>query len=230
ARMELKRGDLEKGFAEADVVVEREFRTAMVHQGYIEPHACVARHGEDGRAVVWCTTQGPFAVRDQCAAVLGMDAAKIKVIPSEIGGGFGGKIVVYLEPLAIALSRKAQRPVKIVMGRDEVFRASGPTSGSKIRMKVGARRDGTLVAASASLYYEAGAYRGSPAGAGMACTLAPYRVPNFLIEAFDVVVNKPKVAAYRAPGSPMAAFAIESVMDDIARDLKMDPVDFRLKN
>ena len=230
SRMELKRGDLAKGFAEADVVVEREFRTATVHQGYIEPHACVARYGEDGRAIVWCSTQGPFAVRDQCAAIMSMDPANVKVIPSEIGGGFGGKIVVYLEPLAIALSRKTQRPVKMVMSRDEVFRATGPTSGTKIRMKIGARRDGTIVAADGSLYYEAGAYRGSPAGAGMMCAYAPYRIPNFAIEAFDVVVNKPKVAAYRAPGSPMASFAVESVLDEVARQLKMDPIDLRLKN
>jgi len=230
ARMELKRGDVEKGFAEADVVVEREYRTPTVHQGYIEPHACVARFGEDGRAVVWCSTQGPFAVRDQVAAIVGIDPALVKVIPSEIGGGFGGKIVVYLEPLAVALSRKAQRPVKMVMSRDEVFKASGPTSGTKIRVKIGAKRDGTVTAASASLYYEAGAYRGSPAGAGMACAYAPYKFPNFFIEAFDVVVNKPKVAAYRAPGSPMASFAVESTLDEIARELRLDAVDLRLKN
>jgi CO/xanthine dehydrogenase Mo-binding subunit len=224
SRLELKRGDVEAGFADADVVVEREFRTPMVHQGYIEPHACIARCGEDGRAVVWCTTQGPFVVRDACAAIAGLDPAHVKVIPSEIGGGFGGKIVVYLEPLAVALSRKAQRPVKMVMGRDEVFRATGPTSGSKVRVKFGAKRDGTLVAASASLWYEAGAYSGSPAGAGA------YNVPNFFIEAYDVVVNKPKVAAYRAPGSPIAAFAVESVVDEIARELRIDPIELRLKN
>jgi CO/xanthine dehydrogenase Mo-binding subunit len=230
ARMELKRGDPDAGFAAADVVVERTYHTSMVHQGYIEPHACVARFGEDGRGIVWCSTQGPFAVRDQCAAILGVDPALIKVIPSEIGGGFGGKIVVYLEPLALALSRKAQRPVKLVMSRDEVFRATGPTSGTKIRVKMGARRDGTVVAASTSMYYEAGAYRGSPAGAGMACAYAPYNFPNFFIEAFDVVVNKPRVAAYRAPGSPMASFAIESTLDEIARELRIDAVDLRLKN
>jgi CO/xanthine dehydrogenase Mo-binding subunit len=230
ARTELKRGDVDQGFAAADIVIEREFRTPMVHQGYIEPHACIARWGQDGRATLWCTTQGPFAVRDQCAAILDMDPATVKVVPTEIGGGFGGKIVVYLEPLAIALSRKSQRPVKMTMGRDEVFRATGPTSGSKIRVKLGARRDGTLVAGRASLWYEAGAYRGSPAGAGAMCAFAPYRIPNFFIEAFDVVVNKPKVAAYRAPGSPMASFAVESVVDELARELRMDPIDFRLKN
>ena len=229
-RMEFKRGDAAHAFDEADVVIEREFRTPMVHQGYIEPHACVARFGQDGRVSVWCTTQGPFVVREACAGILGIDAAKIKVTPSEIGGGFGGKIVVYLEPLAIVLSRKSNRPVKMVMSRDEVFRASGPTSGSKVRVKLGAKRDGTVIAASVSLWYEAGAYRGSPAGAGAMCALAPYRIPNFFIEAYDVVVNKPKVAAYRAPGSPMALFATESAMDDLARALRLDPIELRLKN
>jgi CO/xanthine dehydrogenase Mo-binding subunit len=229
-RLEMRRGDVEKGFAEADVIVEREFRTRMVHQGYIEPHACAARYGEDGQVVVWCTTQGPFLVRDQCAAILGIEAARIKVIPSEIGGGFGGKIPVYLEPLAIALSHKTGRPVKMVMTREEVFRASGPTSGTVIRMKLGAKRDGTLVAARGSLWYEAGAYRGSPSGAGAMCCLAAYKIPNFFLEAYDVVVNKPKVAAYRAPGSPMATFATESLVDELARELKLDPIDFRMKN
>ena len=229
-RMELKRGDVDQGFAAADVVVEREFRTAMVHQGYIEPHACVARYGEDGQILVWCSTQGAFIVRDFCALILGIDAAKIRVIPSEIGGGFGGKIPVYLEPVAIVLSRKAGRPVKMVMRRDEVFRASGPTSGTTISMKLGAKRDGTIVAASASLWYEAGAYRGSPSGAGAMCCLAAYAIPNFFVEAYDVVVNKPKVAAYRAPGSPMATFATESLMDEVARALGMDPIELRLKN
>jgi CO/xanthine dehydrogenase Mo-binding subunit len=229
-RMELRRGDLDKGFAEADVVLEREFHTPTAHQGYIEPHACVARWGQDGQVLVWCTTQGPFIVRDGCAAILGIDAANIKVIPSEIGGGFGGKIPLYLEPVAVVLSRKTGRPVKMVMTRDEVFRASGPTSATTIRMKLGAARDGTLVAASASMWYEAGAYRGSPSGAGAMCVFAPYKIPNFFIEAFDVVVNKPKVAAYRAPGSPMAAFATESLVDELARMLGIDPIELRLKN
>jgi len=229
-RMELRRGDLDRGFADADLIVEREFRTAATHQGYIEPHACVARHGQDGQVVVWCSTQGPFAVRDACAGILGIDASKIKVIPSEIGGGFGGKISVYLEPVAIVLSRKSGRPVKMIMTREEVFRATGPTSATKILMKLGAKRDGTLVAASASLWYEAGAYRGSPSGAGAMCCFACYNIPNFFIEAYDVLVNKPKVAAYRAPGSPMVSFAVESLLDEIARTLGFDPIDIRLKN
>lgn len=131
--MELKRGDLEQGFASADVIVERESRTPTSHQGYIEPHACVARVNEDGRISIWTSTQGPFLVRDATALMLGIDAANIKVTPSEIGGGFGGKIPVYLEPLAVVLARQTQRPVKMVMTRDEVFRASGPTSATRSR-------------------------------------------------------------------------------------------------
>ena len=229
-RLELQRGDLAAGFAAADIVVERVFRTPTSHQGYIEPHACVARVNEDGRINIWTSTQGPFLVRDATAAMLGLDAANIKVTPSEIGGGFGGKIPVYLEPLAVVLARQTQRPVKMVMTRDEVFRASGPTSATKIRVKLGAKKDGSIVAASASLYYEAGAYRGSPSGAGAMCMFAPYNIPNFHIDAYDVVVNKPKVAAYRAPGSPMAALAIESAIDEIATTLGLDPVEIRLTN
>ncbi|MEE8130614.1 MAG: xanthine dehydrogenase family protein molybdopterin-binding subunit, partial [Vicinamibacterales bacterium] len=229
-RMELRRGDVDKGFAESDIIVEHEFTTPMVHQGYIEPHACVARYGEDGQILVWTSTQGHFIVRDFCAGILGIDAATIKVTPSEIGGGFGGKIATYLEPVAIVLSRKAHRPVKMVMSRDDVFRATGPTSGTKVRMKIGVKQDGTLVAASGSLYYEAGAYPGSPAGAGAMCALATYKIPNFVIEAYDIVVNRPKVSAYRAPGSPSSTFATESVLDEIACRLGVDPIDLRLKN
>src|SRR5437870_2030615 len=194
-RVEIGHGDIEAGFARAEVIVEREFSTQPVHQGYIEPHAALASVSEDGAVELWCTTQGHFIVRAHCARLLGLDIGKVRVTASEIGGGFGGKIVVYLEPLAVALSRKAQRPVKMVMGRDDVFRATGPTSGSKVRVQIGAKRDGTFVAASASLLYEAGAYRGSPVGAGAMCAIAAYKIPNFFIEALDVVVNKPKVAA-----------------------------------
>lgn len=229
-RMELSRGDVDQALADAEVVVEGEFRTPMVHQGYIEPHACVARHGVDGRTVVWCPTQGPFIVRDACAGILGVDAATIRVIPSEIGGGFGGKIPVYLEPLAIQLSKKSGRAVKMVMGRDEVFRATGPTSGCRVVMQLGAMRDGRIVAAKASMWFEAGAYAGSPSGAAAMCALACYNIPNFFVESFDVVVNKPKVAAYRAPGSPMSTFATESLMDEMAHRLGKDPLELRLQN
>ncbi|MEE8558294.1 MAG: xanthine dehydrogenase family protein molybdopterin-binding subunit, partial [Myxococcota bacterium] len=229
-RLVLERGDLEAGFAAADVVVEQEYRTRTVHQGYIEPHAVVARTGEDGQSVVWCCTQGQFLVRAQSAKVLGLPISQIKVIPSEIGGGFGGKNPVYLEPLAILLSRRAGRPVKMVMTRNEVFRATGPASAAKFRVRVGAKKDGRITAAEVWMAYEAGGFPGSPMQLGAMTILAPYDLENFRIEGYDVVVNKPKVAAYRAPGAPMAAFASESVLDEVAERLEIDPIELRLRN
>lgn len=230
ARFGFDRGDLDEGFSAADVVVERTYHTQTVHQGYIEPHAVVARTAEDGQSVVWCCTQGPFMVRAYSAAVLGLDVSQIKVIPSEIGGGFGGKTTVYLEPLAILLSRKAGRPVQLVMSRDEVFRASGPAAASTLTIKFGATRDGKLTAGSASMWLEAGAFPGSPAQAAAMTVLSPYALDHFAIEAFDVVVNKPKTAAYRAPGAPQAAFAVESLLDELAQKLGLDPIALRLAN
>ncbi|MGI9591906.1 MAG: xanthine dehydrogenase family protein molybdopterin-binding subunit, partial [Myxococcota bacterium] len=224
------RGDIEKGFAEADLVIEREFETPMVHQGYIEPHACTVRTSADGKVEIWCCTQGAFAVQEYTAILLELDLDRIKVTPSEIGGGFGGKTTIYLEPLAVVLSRKSGRPVRMVMTREEVFRASGPTSGSKMKAKIGVKKDGTMVAADVRMWMEAGAFKGSPVSAAAMCALAPYKIPNFEIEGFDVVLNKPKVAAYRAPGAPMGAFAVESVVDEIARELGRDPIELRLQN
>ena len=230
ARMVLERGDVEAGFAAADVVVEQEYRTRTVHQGYIEPHAVVARTGEDGQSVVWCCTQGQFLVRAYSARVLGLPISQIKVIPSEIGGGFGGKTTVYLEPLAILLSRRSGRPVKMVMTRNEVFRATGPASGAKFRVRIGAKKDGRITAAEVWMAYEAGGFPGSPMQLGAMTILAPYDLENFRIEGYDVVVNKPKAAAYRAPGGPMAAFASESVLDEVAEQLEIDPIELRLRN
>jgi CO/xanthine dehydrogenase Mo-binding subunit len=229
-RRVIERGDVEQGFRDAHLVIEREFDTAAVHQGYIEPHAVVARMGEDGQAVVWCCTQGHFTVRNLCAQVLGMDNSQIKVIPSEIGGGFGGKTTIYQEPVAVRLSQKAGRPVKMVMSREEVFRATGPTSGTSIRVKIGVDREGRITAAQGFLAYEAGAFPGSPVGPGLMTIFAPYVVENLHLEGYDVVLNKPAVAAYRAPGAPMAAFAGESVLDEVATKLGIDPIDLRLRN
>jgi len=229
-RVEFSLGDVAAGFAQADVIVEREFNTAPVHQGYIEPHACLASVAEDGQSELWCTTQGQFIVRNFCAKLLGMDLAKLRVTPSEIGGGFGGKTVVYLEPLALALSRKSGQPVKMVMSRTEVFQATGPTSGAKVWVKVGATRAGRITAADALLKYQAGAFQGSPVGPGAMCAFAPYDLENVHVVGFDVVSNRPKVAAYRAPGAPISEYAVENVIDELAQKLGIDPIEFRLKN
>jgi CO/xanthine dehydrogenase Mo-binding subunit len=223
-------GDVAAGFKQADVIVEREFTTKPVHQGYIEPHACVASVSEDGQAELWGTTQGHWIVRAHCAKVLGWDISKIRVTSSEIGGGFGGKTVVYLEPIALALARKARRPVKMTMTREETFRASGPTSGAHVRVKIGARKDGRIVAAEAELRYQAGAFAGSPVQPGAMCAFAPYDLANVSVTGWDVVTNRPKVAAYRAPGAPISEFAVESVIDELATRLGLDPIEIRLKN
>jgi CO/xanthine dehydrogenase Mo-binding subunit len=224
-------GDLEKGFKEAAIVVEREFTTAMVHQGYIEPQNGTAQYNPDGQVTVWCSTQGSFGVREQVAEILEIPVSNIRVIPMEIGGGFGGKIGVYLEPLAVLLSRKSGfRPVKLTMSRAEVLASTGPTSGSYIKIKMGVDSTGKITAAEAILIYEAGAYPGSPVGSGMGVILAPYCIENAVIEGYDVVVNKPRTAAYRAPGGTNAAFAAETVIDELSEKLGMDPVDFRLLN
>ena len=223
-------GDAEKGFKEADIIVEREYRTATVHQGYIEPHSATAMWGEDGKLTVWCSSQGHFQIRDLTSLVLGIPVSQIKVVPMEIGGGFGGKTVIYLEPVAAALSKKAGRPVKISMARPEVFEATGPTSGSFIRVKIGANKEGMITAADVTMMYEAGGFPGSPIVQACQCVLTPYEVANGRIEGYDVVVNKPKAAAYRAPGVPAAAFATESVIDEICERLGMDPLEFRVKN
>jgi CO/xanthine dehydrogenase Mo-binding subunit len=229
-RVEFSLGDIATGFAAADHVIERTFRTESVHQGYIEPHACVASVSEDGKSELWVSTQGHWVVRSYCAKLLGWDNSKIKVTAAEIGGGFGGKTVVYLEPLALALSKKARRPVKMVMTREEVLRATGPTSGAVVRAKVGITKDGRITAGEVELKYMAGAFPGSPAGPGCMAAFAPYDLEHVKAVGYDVVVNRPKVAAYRAPGAPISEFAVESLVDELARKIGMDPLELRLKN
>lgn len=229
-RTQMGHGDIEAGFAAAEVIVERSYKTEQTHQGYIEPHACLASVNPDGTAELWVTTQGPFAYRAVCSQLLGLDFAKLKVTSSEIGGGFGGKTHVWTEPLALALSRKANRPVKLVMTRDEVFRATGPTASTSIDVKLGATRDGEITAASLELRYQGGAFPGIWAMLACMTGFACYDIKNQQSVGWDVIVNRPKVAAYRAPSAPMAAYAVESTMDVLAHEIGMNAVDLRLKN
>lgn len=228
--LEHKLGDIEAGFKEADVIVEREFKTRPIHQGYIEPHACLVSVTQDGKATIWSSSQGQFMVRAMCAYLNGLEQSSIRAIPAEIGGGFGGKTIVYLEPVALALSKKCGRPVKITMSREEVFKASGPTSGSMSKVKIGARKDGTIVAAQGTYYLQAGAFPGSPIRGAAGCSFAPYNIANVLSLGYDVVSNRSKVAAYRAPGAPIGAHAVECTLDTLAAKLGMDPLALRLKN
>ena len=225
-----KLGDVAEGFSQADVVAEYEVNTATVHQGYIEPHNGTASWSQDGNLTVWTSTQGSFTARGQLGAVLDVPVQKVKVVPQEIGGGFGGKIPIYLEPVAALLSRKTGQPVKIIMTRADCFEGTGPTPGSFVRVRMGADRNGKLTAAEAWIAFEAGGYPGSPVFAAAMCVFSCYDIPNCLVDSFDVVTNKPRSFAYRAPGSTHVAFATEKVMDDLAAQLGMDPVEFRLQN
>ncbi len=227
---EFGRGDVEKGFAEADLVIERSFKTEAVHQGYIEPHACLAQLGTDGKGDLWCCTQGHWYVRRMCAALLGLEATQLRVTASEIGGGFGGKTTVFIDPIALALSRKSGKPVKLVMSRSEVLKASGPTASASMDVKMGMTRDGKLTAATGVFRMQGGAFPGAPMDMTTMLAFSCYDLDNVHHEGFDVMTNRPKQAAYRAPGAPMGAFAVESVFDELCEGLGLDPIDARLKN
>lgn len=227
---QFKLGDIESGFQEADIIIEREFNTATVHQGYIEPQNATVLWNSDGEITVWTSTQGPFSVRQTTAAMLDVPVSRVRVIPMEIGGGFGGKITVYMEPSLALLSRMTGKPVKMVMTRAEVLETTGPTPGTYVKVKIGATNDGRITAAQGYLAYEAGGFPGSPVNAGAMCMFSPYNVENVVIDAYDVLVNKPKSAAYRAPGATQSALGTETIIDEICQQIGMDPLEFRLKN
>ena len=225
-----KLGDVEKGFEQADLVLEREYRTKMVHQGYIEPQSATAWWRQDGHVTIWCSSQGHFGIRDTTPRILGLPVSSITVVPMKIGGGFGGKLGPYLEPVAAVLSRKTGLPVKMTMTRTEVMEATGPTCGSYVKAKMGVTKEGRITAVQAYLAFESGAWPGSSVGGASACMLSPYDIGNIVIDAYSVVDNKPKTGAYRAPGAPIGAFAIEILVDEIAEKLGMDAIDFRMLN
>ncbi len=223
-------GDVDTGFTTAAYMVEKKISTVAVHQGYIEPHAATARWHDDGRLTIWASSQGHFSLREKTAKMIGLAVSQIKVIPMEIGGGFGAKLRFYVEAVAALLARQAGAPVKLAMQRHEVFEATGPTSGTQIQIKVGATKEGKLVAAQATLIYEAGAFPGSSVQGGARCMFSAYNIEHAQITGYDVVVNRPMTAAYRAPGTPPAAMAMETALDELAEKLNMDPLALRLLN
>jgi len=229
-RSQLKLGDIEAGFKEADFIVEREYTTSWVHQGYIEAQNATAHWNNDDNITVWNSSQGTFNQRQLMAEILKHPVSQIKMVPLEIGGGFGGKIPVYLEIPAAMLSKKTGHPVKMTMTRTEVFEGTGPASAAQMKAKVGATKDGRITAAYAELVFEAGAFPGSAVGAGAQGMFTAYNIENILIDGYDVVVNKPKSAAYRSPGTPQACFPAEAVIDELADLVGMDPLEFRMKN
>jgi CO/xanthine dehydrogenase Mo-binding subunit len=227
-------GNVEQGFAQADHVFEDRFDIAMAHQVYIEPRASMAQVEPSGRVSVWTTTQGIFPLRENLAHIFGLPMHKIRVVPTEIGGGFGGKIAPITEPPAILLAQKARRPVKITYKRDDDFLSTTPRRPAVIILKTGVMNDGTLVARQAWCYFGNGAYHiatGYNFGEGTASRLTgPYNIPHVDLFSCTVYTNQPPCGAYRAPGSPQIIFAVESQMDMLATRLGLDPLHIRKKN
>lgn len=229
-RFGVTRGEGAAALAGADVVARGRYTLEPVHQGYIEPHACVASWGADGQAQIWTSSQGHFAVRSLTASILAISQADIRVTPLEIGGGFGGKTTVYLEPVAMLLSRKSGRPVRLAMSRGDVFRATGPAPGGIVDIALGADAEGKLVACEIEMIYHTGAFPGNGIHSGVMSSVGHYVIPNFSVVGRDVLTNMPGCHAYRAPGAPQVNFAVESAIDEIAQQLGMDPLELRLKN
>ena len=229
-RMVSEMGDVEKGFAEADIVIEHEFDSQPMHQGYIEPQGCIANYSKDGQVELWACTQAPFVYRDRLSDILKIDAAKINVQQSELGGGFGGKTGFYAEPVAIQLSKKANAPVKIVLTRNEVFRCTGPVAGTHSRIKMGCTKDGKITAAEAELAFQTGPYTGSMHFNAPWAMFTRYNLENIHVVSHEVVSNRPKVNAFRAPCVPQIVFGVEAIVTEMANKIGMDQIDFRLTN
>ncbi|MSQ15652.1 MAG: xanthine dehydrogenase family protein molybdopterin-binding subunit [Dehalococcoidia bacterium] len=229
-RLMYQRGDIKAAFQKADLIIEHEWRASMTHQGYIEPQACVVDCSPMGEFTVWCSTQGPFAVREQVAKVLGVLEVNVTVEPVEMGGGFGGKTQGVGAVLAAILSRQVKRPVKYVMSRSDDLRAANPAPQAIIRLKTGATKEGKFVAVEGSVICDVGAFPGGPLMAICNSVAGFYDVEAYDIEGLEVMTNKVSVGALRAPGQPQGAFAIESQMDMMAKELGLDPLEFRINN
>ena len=229
-RVQFRRGDIERGLREADLVIGRTFRTSVIHQAYIEPHATVADYDPTARRLtIWTATQGLFYARENVAQVLGLPESSVRIVPMPVGGGFGAKILL-LEPIAGALAMVLRRPVRVVLTRSDEFRTATPAPQSTLEVRLGAKRDGRLVAIQADLLFDAGALPGAPVNIAALMLGGNYQAPHLDIHGREVLTHKAPVGAYRAPGAPQAAFALESVIDDLARGLGQDPIEFRLRN
>ena len=224
------RGDVEKGFAEADVIVEHTYRSSWVHQGYIEPHNAIVDYDVTGQFTVLGSNRGQFPLRQSLSNILGVPETKIRVVPVEPGGAFGSKIAPLAEGIAAVLARHVRRPVKVAMSRSEDLKASIPSPQAVINIKTGAKKDGTLTALQADVIFDAGSFPGGPVMSGCTVVGGYYKFPNLEIHGYEVLTNKASVGALRAPGAPQASFAIESQMDEMAEALGLDPIDLRLKN
>ncbi|HZU69699.1 MAG TPA: xanthine dehydrogenase family protein molybdopterin-binding subunit [Ktedonobacteraceae bacterium] len=223
-------GNIEAAWNEAEVVVERTYRTSFVHQSYIEPQSITVVPSTTGQQMtIWASSQGMFSVRSDVSEALNVPERQIRVESVPIGGAFGGKFGL-VEPLAAAAAFAAHRPVRLVYTRSEDLLAGNPAPQSIITIKLGAKRDGTLVAMQAKVIFDTGAYAGAGAGLGGYILGSTYRCPNLDIRCYEVLTNKVGVGAYRAPTAPQATYALESAVDELCEQLQVDPVAFRLKN
>lgn len=230
AENHFERGDVEAGFAQADIVIERTYKTPIVHQGYLEPHAVVAEPGPLAQSVtLYTSTQGQFQVRNETARILGLPRNKVRVVPMAIGGGFGAKYGL-MEPLAGAVALAIGKPVSLVLSRSEDFLTTTPSPAVEIQLKVGASKDGQVTAIQGKAMIDNGIFPFTIGGIIGILLGGYYRCENVKIDCYEIITHKPQAGAYRAPGAPSATFAIESTIDDIARELGQDPLEFRLKN
>ncbi|HLB45447.1 MAG TPA: xanthine dehydrogenase family protein molybdopterin-binding subunit [Anaerolineales bacterium] len=224
------RGDVAAGFAEADVVIEGTFTTPMVHQSAVETQSVVAEpKPSTGGITLWASTQSPFGARNEVANVLGIPESDVRVVGMAVGGGFGGKNGLY-EPLVAAAAHAVGRPVRLVLTRMEEMLAANPAPPARIHLRLGAKRDGTLTALSSEIFLDNGCYPFDLGGFLGYMLGSFYRAPNFSIHGTDVLTFKVSAGAYRAPGAPSVIFALDSLMDELAERLHIDPIELRLRN
>ncbi len=225
----LAMGDIAQGLAEAEFTAEGTYRTSWVHQGYIEPQTCVAAPDGMGGVTIHASTQGLFRTRQVVSQTLGLREEQVRVIAMPVGGGFGGKFGL-IEPLTAGAALAVKRPVRLSFTRNEDMLTANPTPAGTIEVKLGARRDGRLTALQARLVFDTGAYPNSPMAGAAFAIAGCYHIPNLDIRGYEVMTNRLGPGAYRAPGNPQASFAVESVMDDLAAKLGLDPIALRLLN
>jgi CO/xanthine dehydrogenase Mo-binding subunit len=227
--IDFERGDIEAGFAEADGIVELTLTSDVVHQGYIEPQVALAVPEQFGRMAVYTSTQGAFYGRQKVSETLGLALDDVKIVPMPVGGGFGGKFVL-IEPLVAALAKAVDRPVLLQFTREEDFLTGNPAPDSKIQIKLGAKKDGTITALDSWILFDSGAASGSPLSICGVLLGGYYKFPNLRIKGYEVQTHRPSSGSYRAPGAQQASFAIESALDELATKLDLDPMEMRLKN
>ncbi|MBI4321638.1 MAG: xanthine dehydrogenase family protein molybdopterin-binding subunit [Chloroflexi bacterium] len=228
----IERGDVEAAFAQADVVVEGTFTARPVHQGFIEPRACVADADRDGRVTVWTASKGPFLNRTMISRGLGLPLSKVRVIIPALGADFGGKGAPTIEPICALLALKSGRPVKIAYNTRDELAWTFTRHPAVVTLKVAASRDGKLLAAEGEVVYDCGAYCDGVFGMAHSCLnlQGAYKVPNVRLRGHSVFTNNPPAGHVRAPGAPQTFFAVETLVDEIARRLGLDPFEVRRRN